>query len=33
MNGTHILEHYRTQLAEQILERGIDVPRFESPQY
>jgi len=29
MNGNHILELYRNQLAEEILERGNDLPRFD----
>ena len=29
MNGTHILEKTRSLLAEQILERGNDIPRFD----
>jgi len=28
MNGTHILDHYRSQLADQVLKRGTDIPNF-----
>lgn len=29
MNGAHILEQYRDQLAQEILERAGDLPRFD----